>query len=255
MECLIVKDKLFPENKNGIVLPDLKNINNSNNHFNNFESINIKKPFTSKKMNLRSISTDKAKFQHNINLYIITNDHADFDPKKFRRPEIYFGFVHDQYLMPHILYGKTKNDKVKKESEKNKTNEIWKSKKSSDERWSKKSILNRINSNENLYSNINNEIEEKLDSDVEIENFNKIFDSKFISKLTKNIKNKQKMMKKIYLLINTSPNNDNKGTKLYLFRAYYSRTSVNSKIDKGAEQTIKNKEIKLNKKFWTKNQN
>ena len=39
----------------------------------------------------------------------------------------------------------------------------------------KKSIINRINSNENLYSNINNEIEEKLDSDVEIENFNKIF--------------------------------------------------------------------------------
>ena len=70
-------------------------------------------------------------------------------------------------------------------------------KKTSDERWSKKSILNRINSNKNLYPNINNEIKEKLDSDVEIENFNKIFDSKFISKLTKDI-NKQKMMKKFF---------------------------------------------------------
>ena len=83
-----VRDKLFPENKNGIVLPDLKNINNSNNHFNNFESLNIKKPFTSKKMNLRSISTDKAKFQQNINLHSITNDTSAFthSSKKYFSP-------------------------------------------------------------------------------------------------------------------------------------------------------------------------
>ena len=83
-----VRDKLFPENKNGIVLPDLKNINNSNNHFNNFESLNIKKPFTSKKMNLRSISTDKAKFQKNINLHSITNDTSAFthSSKKYFSP-------------------------------------------------------------------------------------------------------------------------------------------------------------------------
>ena len=50
-----------------------------------------------------------------------------------------------------------------------------------------KSILNRINSNENLDLSINNE-------------FDKNSDSKFISKLTKNIKNKQKMMKNIFYL-------------------------------------------------------
>ena len=44
------------------------------------------------------------------------------------------------------------------------------------------------------------------------------------------------MMKKFSLVINTSSsNNDNKDTKLYSFRAYYSRTSVNNKMDKGAE--------------------
>ena len=69
-------------------MPDLKNINNSNNHFNNFESLNIKKPFTSKKMNLRSISTDKAKFQQNINLHSITNDTSAFthSSKKYFSP-------------------------------------------------------------------------------------------------------------------------------------------------------------------------
>ena len=83
-----VRDKLFPENKVGVVLPDLKNINNSNNRFNNFESLNIKKPFTSKKMNLRSISTDKAKFQQNINLHSITNDTSAFthSSKKYFSP-------------------------------------------------------------------------------------------------------------------------------------------------------------------------
>ena len=84
-----VRDKLLPENKNGIILPDLKNINNSNNHFNNFESLNIKKPFNnSKKMNLRSISTDKTKFQQNINLHSITNDTSAFthSSKKYFSP-------------------------------------------------------------------------------------------------------------------------------------------------------------------------
>lgn len=45
------------------------------------------------------------------------NDYVEFDPEKYKRPEAYFGYVHDQYLMPHILYGKTKNV-VSKEDEK-----------------------------------------------------------------------------------------------------------------------------------------
>ena len=69
-----VRDKLIPNNKNshtgGIILPDLRNINN------NYQSLNIKKPFNSPKLNLRSLSTDKAKLQQNINS--ITNDTSAF---------------------------------------------------------------------------------------------------------------------------------------------------------------------------------
>ena len=30
------------------------------------------------------------------------NDKVDFDPQKYKRPEIYFGFVHDQYIIPSL---------------------------------------------------------------------------------------------------------------------------------------------------------
>ena len=82
-----VRDKLI-ENKNGIILPDLKNINNSNLNSKNFESLNIKKSYNSKKMNLRSISTDKAKMQQNININSITNDTSAFtnSSKKYYSP-------------------------------------------------------------------------------------------------------------------------------------------------------------------------
>ena len=86
---ITIRDKLVSDNKNGIFLPDLKNINNSNNNFKNFESLNIKKPFSnSKKMNLRSISTDKAKFQQNININSMTNDTSAFtnSSKKYYSP-------------------------------------------------------------------------------------------------------------------------------------------------------------------------
>ena len=41
---------------------------------NNLESVNIKKPFNSQRLNIRSISTDKAKIQQNININSITNN-------------------------------------------------------------------------------------------------------------------------------------------------------------------------------------
>ena len=83
---ITIRDKLIPQNKNGIFLPDLKKINNSSNNFNNFESLNINNPFNSQKMNLRSISTDKAKMQQNINS--ITNDTSAFthSSKKYFSP-------------------------------------------------------------------------------------------------------------------------------------------------------------------------
>ena len=46
------------------------------------------------------------------------NNYVKFDPKKYQRPEIFYGFVHDQYLVPQILNGKVNNEK-KKENEKN----------------------------------------------------------------------------------------------------------------------------------------
>ena len=30
------------------------------------------------------------------------NDKVDFDPNKYKRPEIFFGFVHDQYIIPSL---------------------------------------------------------------------------------------------------------------------------------------------------------
>ena len=50
------------------------------------------------------------------------NNHVDFDPQKYRRPEIYYGFVHDQYVVPQILLGNVRPDK-KKENEDEKNDE------------------------------------------------------------------------------------------------------------------------------------
>lgn len=82
---LPIRDKLAAEKKNpntGIILPDLNNINNTNN-FKNYNNINIK---NSQNMYLRSVSTDKAKFQQNTNN--ITNDTSAFthSSKKYFTP-------------------------------------------------------------------------------------------------------------------------------------------------------------------------
>ena len=85
-KCTSIRDKLIYENKNGIILPDLKNINTSN--LKVFESFNLKKSFNPKKLNLRSVSTDKAKFQQNIHINSITNDTSAFtnSSKKYYSP-------------------------------------------------------------------------------------------------------------------------------------------------------------------------
>ena len=49
--------------------------------------------------------------------FIYYDDKVEFDPNKYKRPEIYFGFTHDQYLVPQILGLKNKNKKKKKEEE------------------------------------------------------------------------------------------------------------------------------------------
>ena len=49
--------------------------------------------------------------------FIYFDDKVEFDPKKYKRPEIYFGFIHDQYVVPQILGLKNNNKKEKKEEE------------------------------------------------------------------------------------------------------------------------------------------
>ena len=113
-----IRDKLMPENKNGIILPNLKNINNSSNNFNNFESLNYKKPFNSQKISLRSISTDKAKFQQNVNINSITGDTSAFthSSKKYFSPG---GFGNQNYTedlskfrMGLLSAGSTSNNNI-----------------------------------------------------------------------------------------------------------------------------------------------
>ena len=50
--------------------------------------------------------------------FVYFDDKVEFDPNKYRRPEIYFGYVHDQYIVPQILGLKNKN--TTKEVEENK---------------------------------------------------------------------------------------------------------------------------------------
>lgn len=51
------------------------------------------------------------------------NDYVEFDPEKYKRPEIYFGFVHDQYVVAHILNGKNIKKKDNEDDKKDEKNE------------------------------------------------------------------------------------------------------------------------------------
>lgn len=88
-----------------------------------------------------------------------------------------------------------------------------------------------------------------LDEDSEIDDDNKLFDSKFTSKLVEDInKNNQKENEEIILIIDTSTKNNKNENAIKNLKKSYS-----DDVDKEAEQTLKNKEIKLSKIFRTKN--
>ena len=55
--------------------------------------------------------------------FVYFDDKVEFDPNKYRRPEIYFGFVHDQYIVPQILGLKNKNKKEVEEKKEEKVEE------------------------------------------------------------------------------------------------------------------------------------
>ena len=112
-----IRDKLVIEKKSpnaGIILPDLKNINNTNN-IKNYNNINIK---NSQNMYLRSVSTDKAKFQQNANNNNRTNDTSAFthSSKKYFTPTG-FGtqnYTEDvsKYRMGLLSAGSTSNNNI-----------------------------------------------------------------------------------------------------------------------------------------------
>lgn len=113
---LPIRDKLVIEKKNpntGIILPDLKNINKNTNNFKNYNNINIK---SSQNMYLRSVSTDKAKFQQNTNN--ITNDTSAFthSSKKYFTPTGFGAqnYTEDvsKYRMGLLSAGSTSNNNI-----------------------------------------------------------------------------------------------------------------------------------------------
>ena len=52
--------------------------------------------------------------------YTHFNRYVKFDPEKYKKPEIYYGYIHDQYIVPHILHGiNNDNNNKRYENEKN----------------------------------------------------------------------------------------------------------------------------------------
>ena len=95
------------------ILKKLDMVHPMNNYFNN-----IVEPNNSYKVFIRP--DGKPDFGN----FAYFNNYVKFDPNKYKRPEIYYGFVHDPYVVPQILHGnvnKANKDK-NKENEKNEDN-------------------------------------------------------------------------------------------------------------------------------------
>ena len=80
--------------------------------------MNIRKPFNSQRLNLRSISTDKAKLQQNININSITNDTSAFthSSKKYFSPGTFGNqnYTEDlsKFRMGLLSAGSTSNNNI-----------------------------------------------------------------------------------------------------------------------------------------------
>ena len=80
------------------------------------------------------------------------DDYVEFDPEKYKRPDIYFGYVRDQYIVPHYLgLGNNGKKKGKDDIEKNdeKENEDMKNKSS---KIKNKKKINKNNKTNNIKS-------------------------------------------------------------------------------------------------------
>ena len=67
--------------------------------------------------------------------FVYYDDKVEFDKNKYHRPEIYFGYVHDQYIVPQILGLKNNN---KKETEEKKEETQTKDEKQNEEKKNQK---------------------------------------------------------------------------------------------------------------------
>ena len=67
--------------------------------------------------------------------FVYYDDKVEFNKNKYRRPEIYFGYVHDQYIVPQILGLKNNN---KKETEEKKEETQTKDEKQNEEKKNQK---------------------------------------------------------------------------------------------------------------------
>ena len=132
----------------------------------------------------------------------------------------------------------------------------------------KNRLIRRMTKSNNMLININNDTasvnssfsqtnddDSDLDEEDENDESNKIFDSKFVSKLASDMNKMKDKFNEEELIIDTSSKN-NKEIKDN-FDNVINSNSLNKKInddaDKEIEKSLKNKEIKLNKIFRTKN--
>ena len=112
-------------------IPDKKNniINNKNgkNSINKYCTKNLTIDYDSKKSKTKN-NTYKVFIRPDgkpdFGNFPFFDDYVEFDPKKYKRPEIYFGFIHDQYIVPHTLGFKNNIKMTVEDSEKNNEKDI-----------------------------------------------------------------------------------------------------------------------------------
>ena len=110
-----------------------------------------------------------------------------------------------------------------------------------------------INKNSgNLSESDDNDDELDITEEIENNDSNKLFDSNFVSQLAEDInKNKEKEKEENLLIIDTSSKKNNDDNNI--INTSNNIMIDNNDIEKHADETLKNKEIKLSKIFRTKN--
>ena len=88
--------------------------------------------------------------------FVYFDNKVEFDPNNYRRPEIYFGFVHDQYLVPKILglknNGKKKVEETKTEERQEKEGKQAETKKNVKTKKAKKEVVKNLDDIMNKYN-------------------------------------------------------------------------------------------------------